>query len=556
MGSGVTLPELTLRSIRGGFAGSFQYDPVLVDLMHEVGAEWDKAQGVWKLPNDASILARLAGAVKIDAPANVLDAVNAAIQRDEGLRDARMLPDVSLQYEYAARLYPYQRVAINYLALAGCGLLTDEMGLGKTVEMIATIREMELRSFLGEQPYYLIVCPNSVRHGWAREIETWYPEQVDIFHVGERGCPKLYDAPGFYIVNWEKTWRRPELAKLDWMVTVADESHRMKSRSTKQSKGVRAFKSRHPYALTGTPIRGEVTDLWAQLAYAEPARWPSFWKFFNRYAEFQDGFFGRTVTGVRNEEELRFRLETVMIGRKLDQVQIQLPDMVTKDVVVKLTGAQKKAYDEMRDQFVTFIQGCDDGALLAGSWLTQSLRLKQIAGSLGIFTDDTDESAKLDALMELLDQSGDDKWVIFSQFRTMVDEITKRLRKEGIGYCELTGGSKEAVLADGAVHTAKNRDDLIQWFQKSDKVRCFVATTQTGGEGITLTAANRLAMVDLMWTPGDNEQAVKRVHRIGQNQTTFIYRILAADTIDYAGILPKLKSKQAIIDAVTKPETP
>jgi SNF2 family DNA or RNA helicase len=538
----------------------YESSPEHADLMKQVpGVEWDKKNGVWKTPVDVVSW----GAFKI-VTKGVERRMTPSLRewdRDEWLKtialeDIRSSSDAEVLYERGADLHPYQRVAVSFLVTAGSALLGDQMGLGKTVEAIATVRELELRGNIGEKPY-LIVCPNSMRHTWAAEIERWYPEICTIVHVAD-GRELKDPIPGaFYITNWEKTWRREAIVKTEWDVVIGDESHRMKNRATKQTKAFKRIRAKHRYLLSGTPIRNEVTDLWTQLNWLAPERWTSYWKFFERYVEYRQGYFGREVVGIRNQEELTLRLNTCMIARTLDDVELELPELVgPKTISVELGSYQRKVYDQMRDEFVAWVEGADE-ALLASNWLVQSLRLKQISGSLGIFSEEHDDSAKLDALMELIEESPPEaKFVVMSQFKTMVDQTTARLRKHGVGYCEMTGDTAHAWLPAGGTHPAGDRNELVSWFQRSDKPKVFIATTKTGGEGITLTAANYFVFLDLMWTPGENEQAWRRIYRHGQDKTSFVYRLLAKDTIDFSAIVPTLRSKEDIINAIMRPDAP
>lgn len=551
---------VVIRKVRAGLSVDFPYDPDLVALMREVpGAEFDRRSKQWRIPTDEHALSHLMEAVPdADVAPDVLAWADEALMRRDRLIAGRDADDATLQYEYANRLRKYQRVAVRFLAIAGGGLLADEMGLGKTVELIATLRELELEDMMNDVPdnfgRYLIVCPNSMKHVWEQEIRTWYPiDDVDVHHVTGEVPPD--PSPGFWIVNWERTHRRRSLAETEWHTVVCDESHRMKGRQTKQSKAVREFKARRRFLLSGTPIKNEVTDLWAQLNFLEPDRWTSYWKFFDRYVAWKEGFFGKEITGARNTEELNQRLSTVVLGRKVDDVDLQLPDLIRRRIAVDLGKTQRKAYDQMRDEFIAEINAVDDD-VIAANWLTQVLRLKQIAGSLGIFSSIDPSSAKIDALIELMDEAQpDEKWVVMSQFRTMTEQTAKRLVSEKIGFCCMTGQDCYAWLpGPGGYHTAANRAELIDWFQRSDRPKVFLATIQTGGEGITLTAARRLVFLDLMWTPADNEQAAKRIHRYGQMRTSFVYEILAKKTVDYSAILPTLRRKQDVIDAVLNPK--
>lgn len=559
------MTDVIVKRGRSSLAIHFQYDPVLVGVVREVpGAEFDRRSKEWRIPVDehslSVLMEALGGNVALDPDVELW--AKGALERRESLVRLRDAKDADLLYERAADLRPYQRAAVKFFASADGGLMADEMGLGKTVQALAAIRETELleweRAMTGDAPdpeplRCLIVCPNSMRHVWEKEIAKWYSPDATVCHV-KNELPEVPD-PGFYIVNWELTHRRTSLTQIRWSWIIADESHRMKGRATKQSKAVRLFPADRRMCLTGTPIKNEVTDLWPQLQFLEPERWTSYWKFFDRYVAWKEGFFGKEVTGVRNTGELGERLATVMLARKIDDVDLELPPLIRRRVTVDLGRTQRKAYDDMRDEFVAYLEGIDDDAIMAANWLSQVLRLKQIAGSMGIFSKEDRSSAKIDALMELLDEAADtEKWVVMSQFRTMVEEVTHRLREEKVAYCEMTGQSCVAWMpGSGGFHSATDRAQLIDWFQRSDKPRVFIATTQTGSEGITLTAARRLVLLDLMWTPADNDQARARIHRFGQDRTSFVYEVLARNTVDFSSILPTLKRKQDVINAILRP---
>lgn len=560
--------SVAVRKARTSLAVHFPYDPALLEGVRGVpGAEFDRRSKLWRIPMDEYALSALMDTFpNADIEQDIMLWAKERLERREMLLEAKTAADADLLYEYADKLRPYQRAAVRFLAIARGGLLADEMGLGKTVEMLAALREMEMldweRYLTGDDPTeppplrVLIVCPNSMRSVWEKEIFQWWPYETLVHHVqGELKFDSRGEIPaGFWIVNWERTHRRDTLAAMMWDAIVCDESHRMKGRDTKQSKAVRSFKGKHRFLLSGTPIKNEVTDLWAQLQFLEPDRWTSYWKFFDRYVAWKEGFFGKEITGARNEEELRARIATTVIGRSIDDVDLQLPDLIRRRITVDLGKAQRKAYDQMRDEFIAEMTGNDED-VIAANWLTQVLRLKQIAGSLGIFSSVDKDSAKIDALMELIDDAPDtEKWVVMSQFRTMTEEVRRRFEAAGIGYCVLTGQEAGAWMpGPGGWFPSKDRAQLIDWFQRSDKPRVFLATIQTGGEGITLTAARRLVFLDLMWTPADNQQAMKRIHRFGQTRTSFVYEILARGTVDFSAILPTLRRKQDIIDAVMNP---
>jgi SNF2 family DNA or RNA helicase len=221
-------------------------------------------------------------------------------------------------------------------------------------------------------------------------------------------------------------------------------------------------------------------------------------------------------------------------------------------VVVELESDQRKAYERMREEFVAWIESEPDDQVLARNWIAQLIRLKQIAGSLGIFWDGRDDSAKFDAYEELVNEMPDDeKWVVYSQYTTVLDQLERRLRMRGEAYALLTG-PKNYVWGPNRGEVKMDRGALVKAFQNNRSVKHFVGSIGAGGEGITLTAARRMALLDLPWTPAEIEQVQRRLIRIGQQRTVFLYHILAKDTVDFITILPTIRRKQEIIDIVQK----
>src|SRR6185436_9752006 len=193
-----SVTDVVVKRARTSLALHFPYDPALLDIVRELpGAEFDRRSKAWRIPYDEYALSELIERMptaRIDQ--DVLDWADDALLRRDRVIDAKQSNDAVLQYEFADKLRKYQRVAVDFLAKAGGGLLADEMGLGKTVEMIAALREMEIREGL-LLPHYLIVCPNSMRNVWEREIRAWYPFDMPIHHVkGEVGDTPDY---GFWI---------------------------------------------------------------------------------------------------------------------------------------------------------------------------------------------------------------------------------------------------------------------------------------------------------------------------------------------------------------------
>jgi SNF2 family DNA or RNA helicase len=95
------------------------------------------------------------------------------------------------------------------------------------------------------------------------------------------------------------------------------------------------------------------------------------------------------------------------------------------------------------------------------------------------------------------------------------------LGTEGITFCRLDGKMSEA-----------ERHVSIQTFQTDNSIIVFLATIGAGGVGITLTAANHVFIMEPGWNPQAEEQAIDRVHRIGQTQPVRVLRLIADDTVE------------------------
>lgn len=492
-----------------------------------------------------------------------------------------MVPTRSLQQGFD--LFRFQKVGINFAATAGRAIIGDEMGLGKTVQLIKIVEEMEKRGKIKGDGPYLLVVPNSKTHDWAEEIRLWYGDRLPIHVIDKRPkSERCLDEPvlrGWYIINIEKVSRREKiLTSFKWDMVGIDESHRIKNRDSKTTKVM--FKlakiAKHRYALTGTSIVNDIPDLWAQLHFVNPTRFTSYWKFVNRYMNSEDDIFGRSTLTDQNmetAEELTQVLRTNMIARlETDpDVDVDLPPIRHKKIVVELGKRQRKVYEQMLNDYVAWIDDVpqnDDGDIIAPNPMTQLGRLKQIAGSLEIFgVPEITDSAKIDTLIELVQDNPTEKFVILSQYKTIVNVVAKRLREAKVPHGRMDGDHQHhwRVGDEDEGHKHENRHALIKEFQRDpmedinagqSMLRCFVATMQTGGESVTLTAATKLVFLDLMWTTKDVRQAFKRIHRIGQNRSCMIYYILARNTVDFSAILPTLRRKQAIIDAVLNPKPP
>lgn len=221
------------------------------------------------------------------------------------------------------------------------------------------------------------------------------------------------------------------------------------------------------------------------------------------------GFQDKQVIGVKNEKELQERLNLVMI-RRLKKNVLDLPEVQPIIKKLDLSDKQKKLYDQVVSELEIPIAGQADPSEIENA-LTKLLRLKQICGTTLAFTGE-DDSAKLDVAvedaMEIL--SNGHRLVVFTQFRDVQEAFCTRLDKTmpDIPIWELNG--------DVPQH---DRQPYVKEWGAHPKAGAMVCMLQVAGVGLNMTAARHGMFLDKLWTPGMNQQAVDRLHRIGQSET-------------------------------------
>ncbi|ORX53054.1 hypothetical protein DM01DRAFT_255647 [Hesseltinella vesiculosa] len=150
-------------------------------------------------------------------------------------------------------------------------------------------------------------------------------------------------------------------------------------------------------------------------------------------------------------------------------------------------------------------------------------------------------STKIDTMLEILEETreetnGEDKTIIFSQFTSMLDLIQSGLDSKGIKYGRYDG-----------TMSLQNRNRVIRDFYADADMTVLLVSTKCGSLGLNLTMANRVILMDIWWNPALENQAIDRVHRIGQTKDVVVHRIFVNNTVEDR-ILELQKRKQGIAD--------
>lgn len=513
------------------------------------GSGWS---GVWHVPlswSSCLMLRSLFGAGLSIGPELNAWAAREQIERINPALAARELLDAPGDPD----LYPHQRGDVAFMLASKQAIIGNEPGTGKTASAIRTARALHNR---GENPFpMLIVTPNTVKRTWRREFKRWWPGLTVTIVNGTalQRRKKLATPSHVFVINWESLRAHSRLAyfptiafarcrecggedesvstarcevherelnKIPFQFVVADEAHRAKDATSKQTRALWAATgdAQYRFALTGTPIANNATELWPLLHWLDPHEWPVKTKWLDYYVDIMyNAFGGVVVSGIRPQrEEEFFRTFHPRFRRVLKKVVLKdLPPIVPERRDVEMTTKQHKAYTQMQEELLADVEG---GTLSAPNVLIRTLRLLQLASAYGevelvpdpdapggmreIFTL-TDPSSKVDAFMEDLPDFAGQSVLVFAVSKQLINLLSARLTKARIPHGLITGDQNEY-----------ERDLAVQAFQAGSS-KLILSTIQAGGVGITLSRAGVMAFLQRSWSQIDQIQAENRAQRPG-----------------------------------------
>jgi hypothetical protein len=414
-------------------------------------------------------------------------------------------------------LRPYQRRGVewlHHLCDVGChGLLADEMGLGKTRQVLALFAT---RPVAGRP--HLVVCPASVVPVWREEMARFFPQlECDVLKTGH-DFTKRRD-PVVWLASYTQLRKHKHLLdQVEFGYAVLDEGQFIKNPDAKVTHASFSIRAGHRLVLTGTPLENRQLDLWSIFRYLLPGLLGTRQAF--------EAVLGadRTSTLAR----LRQQLAPFILRRTKDEVAQELPPKVEMDLLCPLTELQRTEYARICSEGLARL-GDDVGAAMrerSFGFLALLTRLRQACCDpdlLPWLKAPVTESGKLNLLVEKLAEvvSSGHKAVVFSQFVMLLNRVREAFAANfpDLPRFELTGMTLD-------------RQKPVQAFQNTPGAAVMLVSLKAAGTGITLHAADYVFLLDPWWNPAVEMQAVDRVHRIGQTNTVFVYRMVTAGTIE------------------------
>ena len=479
-----------------------------------------------------------------------------------------------------ATLRPYQVEGFQWLSFLYehrlGGILADDMGLGKTVQALALLAHAieehraaaERAAERGEsvEPFgpFLVVAPTSVITNWAAEAERFLPEAkvVAITETTAGKTPLAERIAGAHLVLTSYTLLRMDedaytgyartlgggINKLTgelsapegWGALLLDEAQFVKNTGTRAWSIARAMPARTKIAMTGTPIENNLMELWALLAIVVDGLFPSaraFRDLYARPAESGEDPAHAAATAAR----LRRRIRPLMLRRTKELVAAELPAKNDTRVNLPLAPGHRRIYDthlqRERQKVLGLLEDMDKNRFTIFQSLTLLRRLALDAALIDPEAYAGVSSVKRDYLVQQLPDllERGHRVLVFSQFTGYLKSISARLSEEGIGHLYLDGSTR-------------NRAEVIEAFT-SGQEPVFLISLKAGGFGLNLTEADHVFIMDPWWNPAAEQQAVDRIHRIGQDKEVHVYRLVAEGTIEEK-VMQLKESKAALFDAV------
>src|SRR4051794_2101583 len=461
-----------------------------------------------------------------------------------GLLDAEHADPPPAPSGLAAQLRPYQLEGYGWLSFLWDhrlgGVLADDMGLGKTLQTLALLARAYEAGELDAAPV-LVVAPTSVVSTWVREAARFVPG-LRVVAVAEterkRGTPLAREVAGAHVVVTSYALFRIDAEAwtgLPWRGLVLDEAQFVKNHRARTYQCARRLQAPVKLALTGTPLENSVMDLWALMSIVAPGLFPDPQRFTEQYRTpiERDGDAERLAV-------LRRRIRPLVLRRTKELVAAELPAKQEQVLEVVLNPRHEKLYQTHLQRERSKVLGLVEDMQKNRMTIFRSLTLlRQLSLDPALIDPSYADirSSKADAFLDHLREvvAEGHRVLVFSQFTRFLGSIRDRLDAERIGWVYLDGRTR-------------NRDAVIQEF-RGGTAPVFLISLKAGGFGLTLTEADYVFVLDPWWNPATEAQAVDRAHRIGQDKTVIVYRLVAVGTIEEK-VMELKERKQALFSRV------
>jgi SNF2 family DNA or RNA helicase len=405
------------------------------------------------------------------------------------------------------KLKPHQLIGADWLAKKRFALLADEMRVGKTLTAIRA-------SDLIEAKRILVVCPAVGRPNWARQ---WKDHQLVMRYTHtcvSRGTLTIASSLGgatVVITSYDlvTSARFPG----HWDLIILDEAHYLRNCTAKRTRAILgrgglAHRASRVWFLTGTPAVNHAAELWPMLHVC--GQYPGTYEDFVRdYCTGYRSAYGFQITGSKNQEHLRSRLDGFILRRTFAEIAPELPPIEYSDYVVDGPSLTGEAL--LQDHLVREALRAKDPVSALEALAPAIATLRRVTGL-----------AKVGATVDLVEHelsTGTHKIVLFAIHHEVIELLHEQL------------AAFEPAVVYGPVGP-KSRQTAVERFQGDSACRVFIGQITAAGTALDLSAADDALFVEYSWVPGENAQAAMRIQNINAITPKFVRFLSLAGSID------------------------
>ena len=472
-------------------------------------------------------------------------------------------------YKFKTEPYEHQKDALKKCWNKEAFAIFAEMGTGKT--KIALDNACILYN-KGKIDRLLVVAPKGAYMNWVdleipthvpdyieKNVLAWKPTTSAKYRAQLKNIIDLSDYRlKIMVMNVEafSTKKGLEFARLFLIgraMMIVDESTTIKNPQAKRTKNILSLAKETKYRriMTGSPVTQSPMDLWAQMDFLDPEilGQQSYYAFRTRYAVVISA---NAAGGTHKYQKIVKFKNLAQLGqlvsphsyRVLKKDCLDLPDKVYTKREVELSDEQKEAYKDMKANAMSVLKG---QSMTAVNVLTQLIRLHQI--TCGHMKTDAGHiidlhSSRIDELMQILGETTG-KVIIWANYIHDIEKIEANIAFEF--------GENSKCTYYGATPTDKRQECINNFQDPNSSVRFFIGNTQTGGYGITLTAASTVIYYSNNYDLEKRIQSEDRAHRIGQKNSVLYIDLVAKGTVDDK-IIKSLRNKVNIAKEISGEE--
>ena len=435
-----------------------------------------------------------------------------------------------------------------------------------------------IRQWEGIRGPFLVVVPLSTLSHWRKEVETWTNMNVLIYHDSDptsRGSDArrvMREEEWYFKKNKDNspltsTWYLKFnvmvttyevvsqdiefLQNIKWHVMVIDEGHRIKNKDGLLFDRLTALETDRRFLLTGTPIQNNTKELWTLLNFLDTENFASEKEFTDKFGNLQEA---------AQVQTLQTELKPFILRRLKGTVEKNIPPKVENIIHVELTNVQKKYYKAIYEKNVDFLS--EHGGL-RNQLRNIQMELRKVCNHPWLVDGCEDAECESDQEDEYTTDKYMEKTINASGKLVLLDKLLKKLQNEGhrvLIFSQMTQvltiietylkhSEYQFERIDGTV-TGQNREAAIKRYNKKGSEKfVFLLTTGAGGVGINLTTADTVIIFDPAWNPQQDQQALARVHRIGQTKPVTVYKFVTRNTYE-SEMFFRASKKLGLDDAV------